>query len=281
MKAKITYLSILGLSAFLLPVFGQVSVEYDFNDENDLGWNGVTNDSNELYYTADGGLNDSGAVFRNDSDGRNAFMVTTDSFDGSLGTLTMSLFFQAGDPGRNENAENRASQMGFRTDQVSGNSDIGAEIHRLDESPNSVFVSMFPQNGSEVNLRVGTMDNTGSFSSNVAVTLGDWYYWTSTFTLDGQNSWDITSEIFDATDTGTVGNSLLSTEATGLAGPDKDDFETVFGSIGIGENDPGNRDSIRIVDDVEIQAIPEPSTYAAILGLGALGMLLLRRKLRK
>ncbi|MCC5788308.1 MAG: PEP-CTERM sorting domain-containing protein [Opitutales bacterium] len=40
-------------------------------------------------------------------------------------------------------------------------------------------------------------------------------------------------------------------------------------------------DSRASINAMQITAIPEPSTYAAIFGLGALGMILLRRKMRK
>lgn len=271
-------LGLLALTA-MLPAAATITTFYDFNDGTDLGWTGVTGGNGELHYTSDGGLNDSGAVFRNDTTGRNAYMHTNDIFDGTLGPMTMSLFFEAGLPGRNETAENRASQMGFRTDDVWGNSDGGQNIARLDQSPNSVFVSMFPRSGSEVNLRVGTMDNTGSFSSQIALTEGDWYYWTSTFELTGTNTWDITSEIFAADDEGNIGSSLLTTSATGLVGPTMNNFGTVFGSIGIGENDRNNRDSIRTVDNVTITVVPEPGTLV-LVGIALGSLMLFRRRSR-
>lgn len=43
----------------------------------------------------------------------------------------------------------------------------------------------------------------------------------------------------------------------------------------------GSGDSRASINALQISAIPEPSTYAAIFGLGALGMILLRRKLRR
>ncbi|MCH8541826.1 MAG: PEP-CTERM sorting domain-containing protein [Opitutales bacterium] len=55
-----------------------------------------------------------------------------------------------------------------------------------------------------------------------------------------------------------------------------------FGNIEVFWNTENTAGSTRLsLNALEVTAIPEPSTYAAIFGLGALGMILLRRKLRK
>jgi hypothetical protein len=65
---------------------------------------------------------------------------------------------------------------------------------------------------------------------------------------------------------------------TATAGPDVSAGVTLQFNVATG-GDPGSV-ATAYIDDVSVTIVPEPSTYALVLGLGSIALLLVRRRLR-
>jgi hypothetical protein len=121
----------------------------------------------------------------------------------------------------------------------------------------------------------GSTPATGSLSS-FALTNGNWYYLTSTLTRTGTaNQFSFTTSISNASSDGTVGTLIDSIAATTLTSAALyADASLYAGFRGFASNGLG------AVDNFAISQIPEPSAFAALAGLGVLGLAASRRRRR-
>ncbi len=275
-------LGLLALSA-LLPA-AATTVFYNFNNESDLGWNGIVGGANEADWISDGGINSTGAIGREDNSNRQAMVVTSDSFNGSLGDLSMStfLFLNAGD----QDAQgNRRFAFGFKDNDITGQV-TQVTGNRFTEADNSLFTFLETDNGGttesvDIRLGLGLRGNgSGSETSDTftSVTNNAWYFMETDFNPQATNGeWIMTTRLFGADSSGNISSTLLLSHTdTFTNGPLVENLSEIYGSFALPQSDGSRRRSVELVDDITITAIPEPGTLV-LVGI-ALGSLLFFRR---
>ncbi|MFA6960410.1 MAG: PEP-CTERM sorting domain-containing protein [Opitutaceae bacterium] len=302
MKTTLILSALVGLCAVIPASMHAQSVLIDFSSANSITDNlnkgTIVNVSNgnivagsmgNLTYSASTGLGGGGGG-QNPAATNDIFMYgTKQAFASTFTTATTSTYVQI-KAGSNSGA-GLALTMGF-TNLATPESGNGGTTGSPTSIPRPTTFSSVTQNSIAVVLRetTGAPDtwnfgayNNGSAtgitnSGSISLTVGNWYFWETTYTNDGGGSLTFTANLY-ASDTSGVydsGASLLTYQKTvsntALLSAD------LYGFIG---SQNGDRRGIAQLDNLSFSAVPEPSSYAAIFGLLSLvGALTLRRSRR-
>lgn len=279
-------LGLLALTA-MLPAAATITTFYDFNYSSDLGWNGVVGGNNEADYISSGGINNTGAIGRLDNSNRQAMVVTADTFNGSLGELSMStfLFLNAGD----QNAQgNRRFAFGFKDNDSTGQISLISGI-RFTEADNSLFTFLETNDGAtstsvDIRLGLGVRGNeSGSeiSSSFTPVTNDAWYFMETEFNPLAENGhWTLTSRFYEADSSGNVDKSedpILEFINIFTNGPLVESLSEIYGSFALPPASGSRRRSVQLVDNTTITVIPEPGTLV-LVGIALGGLFVFRRR---
>ena len=269
MKHLLPILPLVGLSASL-----QAQTLINFNSTGDLAANFAGYASGTQFVNvASGGLGATGFVSMNPSASSNYAVhqssVNATSFSNAI---VGGYFLYDG-----TTFSSRPISFGFTssaTDVYSGS---------LATTGTDIRVAL---NGANSGTNAGIILSHGGVAvdtsaSNVTLVAGNWYYMQlSIGGVSGGSFTGVQAELFNSSNTGTIGTSLkvLNNGGSGysivssLTGDAS--VHAFFGGIG-----PGSR-GIDGVDNFTFAAIPEPSSFTAIAGVWVLCMVSLRRKLR-
>ena len=279
MKIVPNMLALLSLAA-ILPV-SATTVFYDFNDPNQLGWNGITSDSDTATWSSSGGIDNTGRILSGGTGDRTRMITTETSFNGSLGELSIGLYFNADPNDTDGQTDDRASHIGFKDNALAGQTRNASPGIRFDEADHAVSVRLasLDDNGLKV-LDLYTGGSSHGTTDPIPLNGGNWYYWSATFTPTGDGIWDLSSSINSVNqDTfevgGLVNNAFIS--ATGVSGPSFDDFTEVWGGVALAPAPRTDRGTLNAIDDVTITAIPEPGTLM-LVGIAIGSLLCFRRR---
>jgi hypothetical protein len=204
--------------------------------------------------------------------GNGSDTLTLSQFDSSLGTLTsVTIEFYVDKTGGLAQADNDSDAEGsisftqsvsaiFKTDDVSL---VTTDLTAVDTSLSADSIS------GELTLEATTGDSTDSFDKTDDV---DYVEWDPTDASDS-SSGTINEGAWESGDTGYVGTGNFSI--------------TVSGTQSTSTNGLGGVQSAQVVSSVSgyatvtyeyTVAVPEPSTFAAIFGIAALGFVGVRRR---
>jgi hypothetical protein len=116
-------------------------------------------------------------------------------------------------------------------------------------------------------------------ASNFVVAANTWYKFDATFTKGAADTWNFTASVTPFGSDGLVAGSVLSTASGSIVQSGIYNASTLYGAImyrgGSGAN-------FQVLDNYSIvTAVPEPSAFAALAGLGALGFATARRRARR
>ncbi len=215
---------------------------------------------------------------------------TTDAIpDLNVGdSVTMGLFFQRAESTVPEGGA-RITALGLSTSGDALDSNTGGLGTAVSGQGN--FGLIIQLNGATASgvtaARLRTFDSASGaaptnsgFLKTFNLTNNTWYKFEATFTMTAtDNTWSVSSTLQDWGTTGTsfVGDvftlspTIVASSGAGLA---YDDTQLFAGFSGASTH-------AKAVDNFSLtttSAIPEPSTYAALVGLGALGFVALRRR---
>lgn len=249
---------------------------YDFNTPNQLADNFYPGTQFGSFGTqvSSGGLNDSGRV-DNTITGARGFLITNQTFSALTPEVTLSAYFQFGGTSGSFSGETlwlgvgRDSDSEKTFDPVAGNSGpLGSPTGQ------SLQVGIGPRTSENV-VRVqyawitdGVLTNS-SLTPTATLTVGNWYYLEVNYTLSAEeDGYSFTVGLYDSTSTGIVSETSLLSHSASIVNPNLADGElhAFFG----GRN--GTFAGAVAVDNFAVSAIPEPSTYAFIGGILALGV---------
>ncbi len=272
-------------SLFAVAVTPTQAVLIDFNDSSDLNtFFNATGNASTFGVPAPNtqGLSGSGSIAPSD------FFVTgarvfTEGFNGTSSDFSISIYFQFDNPTAGAGF-GAGFYMGFgptATYNPSLNDNTGA-------SDNHFLVGFQPRtttggtSGTPITkYAMFLQEKDAGFVSNTSFTtltndlvLGNWYYLDMQFSYD-VDGYDLTAQLFDSANDGTVGAALAGGTVTGtdLLNSALSDGSDVFAFIGGSGGGPRGFENF---DNFEL--IPEP-TSAALL-ISALGLCAMRRRRR-
>jgi hypothetical protein len=270
------------LSAFAATAAHAVVVDFNgpaypssgnLNGANSNAWV-VTGSTDSYTLSANGGLNNSQEVRQTLTINPEASAFYNTAFDASLGAITVSTYF------RYSNVAVTGSGGTPITLGFAGNTTTSLFTGG---GPGDMILARINKPGTNtgqltIQTRVsgtGSTPATGSLSS-FALTNGNWYFLTSTLTRTGTaNQFSFTTSISNASSDGTIGSLIDSIAATTLTSAALYADDSLFaGFRGFASNGLG------AVDNFAISQIPEPSAFAALAGLGVLGLAASRRRRR-
>ena len=258
------------------------TVFYDFNDQNNLGWSGITTDNNDANWSSSNGLDGTGAVGRQSDVNRTAATVTTQQFDGSVGQLSFGtfVFFDLG--GQETQADTRFA-LGFKDNQLVGQTRNDPE-RRIGNADNSVYAALDFDGSTGIRIGLGVSgDGTGTYVSSDFETVSNssWYYLSSDYEhLGTDGNWRLTASLFALDTNGDVdfSSSVISFTNDFTGGPLLSAFSEVYGSVDHAPSGGRNRRAVQWIDDATITVIPEPGTLA-LIGIAAIaGLIGFRRR---
>ncbi|MCC5849070.1 MAG: PEP-CTERM sorting domain-containing protein [Verrucomicrobia bacterium] len=276
-------LALLALAA-LLPASATIITFYDFNDVNNLGWNGITADTSTATWSSTGGLGGSGGVLSGGTGDRTRMITTQTTFDGSLGELSIGMFFNANSSNSSGDTDDRASHIGFKDNNLAGqtrNADPGIRFDQADNAVSARLASSGLGDNTNKQLDLFTIGDTArATSGEFFLEAGDWYFWSANFTPTSDGVWDLTTSINTVDQTTFDIGSMVTgatVSATGITGPTFANFSEIWGGIALAP-DRTDRGTFNAIDNATITAIPEPGTLV-LVGI-ALGSLFLFRRRR-
>ena len=180
----------------------------------------------------------------------------------SQGAVTLSLYFQ-----RTAGVNVSVPELGLVPTTASnissgGGNGLSARINSTASPSYQVRNSATTQSGFTL---------TGS----TATTVGNWYYFAVTIErLATTDQLSISSTLSNADNTGAVGTQLASISGTVTNSTLWNDSDGVFATFRAQGNGVG------MIDNLAVSQIPEPSAFAGLAGLGALGLAASRRRRR-
>jgi hypothetical protein len=259
------YLKLIVSSALVCGAASSASAQFSFSDD----FNGLTAgnnlqattpqnnwfaSANSFVVEAGTGLSGSNSIATASTTDRTAIW-DVGSFDFANGAITASIYFNVTTsggsiqlslfPGNNSNANRVSLQLDTNT------------------GSNAIWRS--------VNNGASTTGTGAAPSLGTALTAGSWYYMTATFTPNGANL-DLTGTLFNSSNTGVVGTQVGTSYSFTLAAPAVLSDSTIYGGF--------RASFVGKSDNIAFTQIPEPSAFAALAGLGALGFAASRRRRR-
>lgn len=249
----------------------------DYGFETDLASAGFTAENpTETVITAGIGIGPSAGLSANTGSG-SMLMHTADFFDLSAADASVSVgvsFFHTTDTSGGTTSVDRNIILGFK------NSATLNRFYTVDA--NYVGIALNSPQGSAYTLQlVGENNNggtiNGSVSSSYTPTDNSWYRIEATLSRTSATGWTVSAELFSlGTDGLSTPSSVLTYAPSGSINVAADMLDNGYFGLQVGQS---NLMSATIYDDLLV-AVPEPSTYALLLGFLALFGVMLRRRLR-
>jgi hypothetical protein len=256
-------LAFAAVAALATPLAAQ-SVFDNFNSytsltDLDVNWN-RTNGAGLVAIASSGGISDSRSITVTSANSDISLVNKTTSFN--FVTLpgsgyTLSAFFQRGTGGTGQ-ANPHVAFVGDALNSVNAPSTWGLGV-RVNGSDQIQFYN----NGGATGATVG-----------VSLTSGNWYQISLNITEGAGNDFNLSASVFNASSSGVVG-SLVASHSIVITNAAAAADTTGFAGFRLTGNIPP---SILARNFDNFSAIPEPSTYAALAGAVALGLVALRRR---
>lgn len=206
-----------------------------------------------------------------------SIVFTTSSLNGaSNNSFTISAKIR-GEWTTNTTNGNGMFHLGFGSDTTAnfGGSPTAASFAiRLQSTTTAGSLSWQTRNNNTNAAISGASNVTGLSASN-------WYGLTATFTETTLNNWSFTAQLLDFGAAGTgLGSSITNGSVSGtLVNSGMFSASNLFAAVNF--RDAGSSlTNHTFVDDLSFSAIPEPSSFAALAGLGALGLVATLRRRR-
>lgn len=264
--------------AFITTSLSAQSILMDFDTSASFSNNltkGVANYTLGNYGESSGtGLNSSGSFFAPTGSDNFSYSVNT-AFDGNSTTFTTSTYVKIKDQELTGGAISLA--MGFSNLSVVDTNTVNSPTGIPDPSPagggSQYSLAIVLRGEASASASDGVNDSyrftsysNGSFGSQgslAELNIGDWYYWESNISRAGDD-YTLNAQLFASDSSGTVsGSAIISFDAV-IANASLAAESDVYGFIG---SQNGSRRGIERMDNMGFSAIPESSTYGAILGL--------------
>ncbi|MCC5843266.1 MAG: PEP-CTERM sorting domain-containing protein [Verrucomicrobia bacterium] len=257
------------------------TIFYDFNDQNNLGWSGVTGAADEVRWLQENGLSSSGAIGRTDNSNRVAAVVSNDTFTGNQMSFNVYFYLSANSSTSNTSTtSDNTFTVGFKDNSQVGQTNNVADVNRISQANNSVFAGIQLNNAREMRIQLGTSNSINS-SDYELLGIEGWFYMTNQFNYTGtDNEWSLTTSIFNSDASGVFDPdaSVLSHTHLFSDGPLLSNFSNVHAAMDLPRHGGDQRRTVRHVDNATITVIPEPGTLAMI-GIAALaGLIGFRRR---
>lgn len=281
-----TLLAALAASAFVSAASAQFTYDFnvsqaDFNSKfTTPSTNFETSWVNGTTATNGVGASGSGYLATSSSDQTAYWGSSIGQLTGSGQTVWTSTYFKAGIAASSNGSSNM--RVGFQLDNTS---QLGTGTYAF------ATVSTLANDGTNATqqaLQVGYR-NGGTLATNNDTNFGvltnnNWYQLRLDLTSSSSTSISATVSLYDWGTNGVTGGTLVDSFTTSLTGSVGGNMSTMFnadlwaGFLAKSTNGSGAR--AFQVDNFSASAIPEPSAFAALAGLGAIGLAATRRRRR-
>ncbi|MDX2111367.1 MAG: PEP-CTERM sorting domain-containing protein [Verrucomicrobiota bacterium] len=266
-----TSLVLLGAASVILcaPLHAAIVYSTDFGATTDITNNFTIVDNTDYSWNATAGVGGGAGLAGAATTNAASYNYNGLSFDLSAGAITLSLDFAANYTAGNNRAVGQIGVVSATTQAFTNT--VGMNFISARLSPTSAGASTWQM---QANFRTNDPVLTQQIGTNFTLTTGQWYRHELTISRSGNAdqfllSGSLTSLGVDGTTVGSVVTSYTDYLVTNA--PVYADSTLIAGFRSRGTEGPK-------LDNFSISVVPEPSTYAAILGLIAMAFAFLRRR---